>query len=86
MITNRLVPFVITTLLGVSMAYGSTAIYILQSGSGSGQVNVEADFNLSSLGALTLTLKNLQANPQDVTQVVTGFVFSLQAFRSAENL
>jgi hypothetical protein len=71
----------LATLLAASTgtpAHGGTSIFVTPSGSMSGgnPVNAEADLTTSA-GSITITLKDLQANPKDVAQLVSDLSFAV---------
>jgi hypothetical protein len=59
-------------------AHAGTFIFVTPSGStsGGGPVNAEADLTTSA-GSITITLKDLQANPTDAAQLVSDLSFTV---------
>jgi len=59
-------------------AHAGSITYVTPSGStsGGGPVNAEADFTTAA-GSITITLKDLQANPTDVAQLLSGLSFTV---------
>lgn len=63
--------------LGSRTTRADQIVYVTPPGSTtSGPVNAEADFTTAN-GFLTITLKNLQANPGDVAQLISDFSFTV---------
>ena len=59
-------------------AHAGSITYVTPSGSttGGGPVNAEADFTTAA-GSITITLKDLQANPKDVAQLLSDLSFTV---------
>jgi hypothetical protein len=59
-------------------AHAGSITYVTPSGSttGGGPVNAEADFTTAD-GSITITLKDLQANPKDVAQLLSDLLFTV---------
>jgi hypothetical protein len=59
-------------------AHAEFITYVTPSGAatGGGPVNAEADFTTAA-GSITITLKDLQANPADVTQLLSDISFTV---------
>src|SRR5215469_12342730 len=59
-------------------AHAGSITYVAPSGStsGGGPVNAEADFTTAA-GSITITLKDLQANPTDVAQLLSDVSFTV---------
>jgi hypothetical protein len=60
------------------LAHAESVMFITPSGSmsGGGPVNAEADVTTSA-GSISITLLDLQSNPKDVAQLLSGFSFTL---------
>ena len=59
-------------------AHAGSITYVTPSGSttGGGPVNAEADFTTAA-GSITITLKDLQANPKDIAQLLSDLSFTV---------
>src|SRR4051812_4024809 len=64
--------------LGAAPARAGFFVYLTPSGAstGGGPVNAEADITTAN-GFVTIVLKDLQPNPTDVSQVISGLSFSV---------
>jgi len=61
---------------------GAAQIFTATGDAGGGPVSVEADFTFSN-GGFSITLKNLEANPTDVLQLISGLSFTLSGSPSS---
>jgi hypothetical protein len=77
----RLVGVALATLLAASIGAptnAGTIVYVTPSGAttGGGPVDAEADFTTAA-GSISITLKDLQANPKDVAQLLSDLSFTV---------
>jgi len=63
---------------GIEPAHAGSIQYVTPGGSmtGGGPVNAEADFTTAA-GSITITLKDLEANPKDVSQLLSDLSFTV---------